>query len=254
MRRPLIAGNWKMHGSRATIRALLTALRDGLDGTDGVDVVVLPPAIYIPDAVRQLDGGPVGVGAQNVADQEQGAFTGEIAADMLTDFGCTHALVGHSERRSLYGESDALVAARFAAAQRHGVTPILCVGETLQQREGAETEAVVGAQIDAVADVAGSDALADAVVAYEPVWAIGTGVSASPEQAQGMHAFIRARLAHHGVGATALRLLYGGSVKPESAAELFAQPDIDGALVGGASLKADDFLGIIARARAARVS
>lgn len=254
MRRPLIAGNWKMHGSRATVRALLAALQDGLADRDGADVMVLPPAIYIPDAVRLLDGGPIAVGAQNVADQDQGAYTGEIAADMLTDFGCTHALVGHSERRSLYGESDALVAARFAAACRHGVTPILCVGETLDERERGDTETVIGAQIDAVADAAGRDALARAVVAYEPVWAIGTGVSASPEQAQGVHAFIRARLAQYGVSATAVRLLYGGSVKPDSAADLFAQADIDGALVGGASLKADDFLGIIARADEARAS
>ncbi len=250
----MIAGNWKMHGSRATVRALLTALLDGVSADDSVDVAVLPPAIYIPDAVRQLDGSPIAVGAQNVADQDQGAYTGEIAADMLTDFGCHHALVGHSERRSLYGEPDALVAARFAAACRHGVTPILCVGETLDERERGRTETVVGAQIDAVAQVAGQEALAKAVVAYEPVWAIGTGVSASPEQAQGVHAFIRAQLALHGVGATTVRLLYGGSVKPDTAADLFAQPDIDGALVGGASLKADDFLGIIARARAARVS
>lgn len=252
MRRPLIAGNWKMHGSRATIHALMSALRDGVSGFDALDVLVLPPAVYIPDVVRLAEGSSIATGAQNVGDQEQGACTGEIAADMLVDVGCTHALVGHSERRSLYHETDALVAARFAAACRHGITPILCVGETLEQRERGKTETVVGAQIDAVAEQAGKEALAVGIVAYEPVWAIGTGVTATPEQAQAVHAFIRARLAEHSGHATDVRVLYGGSVKPRSAGELFAKADIDGALVGGASLKADDFLGIIARADEAR--
>lgn len=249
MRRPLVAGNWKMHGSRATVRALTTAIRDGLGDDQGADVLVLPPAVYIPDVVRLAEGSPVAVGAQNVADQDQGAYTGEIAADMLTDLGCFLALVGHSERRLHYGESDALVADRFAAATRHGVTPVLCVGETLEQRESGDTEAVLAAQLDAVAEQVDGQALTDSVVAYEPVWAIGTGRTATPDQAQSAHAFIRARLAVHGAAATQLRILYGGSVKPETAAELFAMSDIDGALVGGASLKADDFLNIIACAQ-----
>lgn len=248
MRRPLIAGNWKMHGSRSTVDSLMGALTDGVSGYDGLDVLVLPPAVYIPRVVEHAQGSGIGVGAQNVGDQEQGACTGEIAADMLTDTGCSHALVGHSERRLNYGETDALVAARFARALQHGITPILCVGETLEQRERGETESVVAAQVDAVVDVAGAAALAAGVIAYEPVWAIGTGVTATPDQAQAMHAFIRGRLSEHGGGADAMRLLYGGSVKPDSAGDLFAQPDIDGALVGGASLKAPDFLGIIARA------
>lgn len=248
MRRPLVAGNWKMHGSRATVRALMAAIRDGLGEDQGADVLVLPPAVYIPDVVRLAEGSSIAVGAQNVADQEQGAYTGEIAADMLTDLGCFHALVGHSERRLHYGEPDALVAARFEAAVRHGVTPVLCVGETLEQRESGNTESVLAAQIDAVAERVDGQALTGGVVAYEPVWAIGTGRTATPEQAQSAHAFIRARLASHGAAATQLRILYGGSVKPETAAELFAMADIDGALVGGASLKADDFLNIIARA------
>ncbi|MFV8835301.1 triose-phosphate isomerase [Aquisalimonas sp.] len=248
MRRPLVAGNWKMHGSRATVRALMTAIRDGLGDGQGADVLVLPPAVYIPDVVRLAEGSVITVGAQNVADQDQGAYTGEIAADMLTDLGCFHALVGHSERRLHYGESDTLVAARFAAAIRHGVTPVLCVGETLEQRENGDTEAVLAAQIDAVAEHVDGDALTRSVVAYEPVWAIGTGRTATPEQAQSAHAFIRARLAGHGAAATQVRLLYGGSVKPETAAELFAMADIDGALVGGASLKANEFINIVARA------
>ncbi|WP_290648068.1 triose-phosphate isomerase [Aquisalimonas sp.] len=248
MRRPLVTGNWKMHGSRSTIRALMTALCHGVKDRGAADILVLPPAIYIPDVIRLADGTRIAVGAQNVGDQDQGAYTGEIAADMLADFGCSHALVGHSERRLLYGETDALVAARFAAAQRHGLTPIFCVGETLEQRDAGETEAVVGAQLDVVAAKVGALALERAVVAYEPVWAIGTGRAASPEQAQAVHAFIRAHLATHGAGATRMRLLYGGSVKADMAGELFAMPDIDGALVGGASLKANEFLNIIARA------
>ena len=237
-----------MHGSRSTIRALMTALCHGVKDRGAADILVLPPAIYIPDVIRLADGTRIAVGAQNVGDQDQGAYTGEIAADMLADFGCSHALVGHSERRLLYGETDALVAARFAAAQRHGLTPIFCVGETLEQRDAGETEAVVGAQLDVVAAKVGALALERAVVAYEPVWAIGTGRAASPEQAQAVHAFIRAHLATHGAGATRMRLLYGGSVKADMAGELFAMPDIDGALVGGASLKANEFLNIIARA------
>ena len=248
MRPPLVAGNWKMHGSRATVRALMTALVEGVGSDCRADVMVCPPAIYIPDVVRHVAGTPITVGAQNVGDQDQGAYTGEVAADMLADFGCLHALVGHSERRSLYGETDSLIASRVAAALRHGVTPVLCVGETLEQRDAGLTEAVVGEQLDRVAEVVGGEGLGQAVIAYEPVWAIGTGRTATPEQAQAVHAFIRARVAQHGAGATSVRLLYGGSVKPETAADLFAMPDIDGGLIGGASLKADDFLNIIAQA------
>ena len=249
MRRPLIAGNWKMNGTRASVQALADTLRAGVEGREGVDVLVHPPAVYIPEVLARLEGSGIEVGAQNVCDADQGARTGEIAADMLTDLGCRHAVVGHSERRAHYGEDDAQVARRVAGALRHGVTPVLCVGETLDEREADRTEAVVGAQIDAVVAEVGGDGLARCVIAYEPVWAIGTGRSATPEQAQGVHAFIRGRLGEHGVNADTVRVIYGGSVKPDSAGELFAQADIDGALVGGASLKADDFLGIIAAAR-----
>ncbi|HEX5513396.1 MAG TPA: triose-phosphate isomerase [Gammaproteobacteria bacterium] len=244
MPRPLVAGNWKMHGTRASARALSQAVLAGLSELDGVDVAVCPSFVQIPEVAAVVTGSRLQLGAQTVADQDEGAFTGEVSAAMLREFGCTLALVGHSERRHLYGESNVLVARRFAAALRHGLTPVLCVGETLEQREAGNTEAVVGDQIAAVFELLGADAFRQAVIAYEPVWAIGTGRTATPEQAQEVHAYIRERIAAQDAAAANLRILYGGSVKPDNAAALFAQPDINGGLIGGASLKAEEFLAI----------
>jgi triosephosphate isomerase len=245
MPRPLVAGNWKMNGTRESVRALVSQVRDGLDGLSDIDVAVCPSFVHIPEVAAALAGSRLQLGAQTVADQDAGAYTGEVSAPMLREFGCSLALVGHSERRQLYGESDVLVARRFAAAVRHGLMPVLCVGETLEQREAGETEAVVRRQVEAVFAELGDQAFGRAVVAYEPVWAIGTGRTASPAQAQEVHAFIRRLIAQRDdAGARELRVLYGGSVKADNAAELFAQPDIDGGLIGGASLKATDFLAI----------
>ncbi|WP_461517788.1 triose-phosphate isomerase [Porticoccus sp.] len=235
MRRPLVAGNWKMHGSRESIASLVSGL---LQINSVVDVAVFPPYVYLQQVIKALADTTVGVGAQNVSEQQQGAYTGEISADMLKDIGCHYVIVGHSERRTLYGESDQQVADKFIAAQSVGLVPILCVGETLAQREQGETLAVIARQLDAVTAVAGIEAVCKAVIAYEPVWAIGTGKTASTDQAQEVHQAIRQRL---GAVAESTRLLYGGSVKAANAAELFAQPDIDGALVGGASLDSAEF-------------
>ncbi len=245
MRRTLIAGNWKMNGSLASIETLIGGIRDGIGSVSNADMAVCPPFVYIP-RVRELIGdAPIALGSQNICDQASGAFTGEISGAMLKEFGCRYAIIGHSERRSLYGESDALIAARFAMALETGITPILCVGETLEQREDNVTEQVVGEQLDAVIGHSGIDAIGQCVIAYEPVWAIGTGKTASPEQAQAVHAFIRGKLAALNTRvADAVQILYGGSMNPGNAAELLAQPDIDGGLIGGASLKADDFLAI----------
>ena len=213
------------------------------------DVVVCPPYVYLWEVGRQVKDTPIGLGAQNVCAEAQGAFTGEVSAAMLKDVGCSYAIVGHSERRLLYREDDTLVARKFVAAQGAGLAPILCVGETLEERERGVTEAVVGRQLDAVLAVAGVAAFARAILAYEPVWAIGTGKNATPEQAQAVHALIRTRIAARDATiADGLRLLYGGSVKAANAAELFDQPDVDGGLVGGASLKADEFVRICAAA------
>jgi len=245
MRQPLVAGNWKMNGSAASVRVLLKGVKSGAGGVSKCEVAVCPPYVYIPQTQAALAGSSVSWGAQNLSIEQSGAFTGEIAASMLLDFGCTYVIVGHSERRSLYGEDDALVARKFAIARSAGLKPILCVGETLEEREQGVTEAVVARQIDAVIDLDGVDALAEAVIAYEPVWAIGTGKTASPEQAQEVHAFIRNRIAEHSADvAQQLRILYGGSMKPGNAVDLMAKEDIDGGLIGGASLVASEFLGI----------
>lgn len=245
MRQPLVAGNWKMHGSRASATALAEAIRAGLAELDAVQVAICPSFVLIPEVAGVVAGSKLQLGSQSVADQDEGAFTGEVSAAMLREFNCTLALVGHSERRHLYGESDALVARRFAAAQRHQLLPVLCVGETLEQREAGDTEAVVDAQIQAVFEQVGGQAFQNAVIAYEPVWAIGTGRTATPQQAQEVHAFIRGRIAAQDEqAAKELRILYGGSVRAENAKDLFSQPDIDGGLIGGASLQADDFLAI----------
>lgn len=242
MRKKLVAGNWKMHGSLAENAALLAAIKPALSG---IEAVVCVPFPYLAQAQAELAGSSIAWGAQNISEQTKGAFTGEVSASMVLDFGCKYVIVGHSERRSLYGESDELVAKKYMAAQASGLTPILCVGESLAERESNVTEAVVGRQIDAVIQAAGVASLAGAVVAYEPVWAIGTGRTATPEQAQAVHAFIRAKIAALDTAvAGQLVIQYGGSVKAANAAELMAQPDIDGGLIGGASLVADEFIAI----------
>ncbi len=244
MRRKLVAGNWKMHGSLAENEALLSGILAGM-GDVKAGVAVCVPFPYLAQAQARLRGSAVAWGAQNMSQQAKGAFTGEVSASMLNDFGCAYVILGHSERRALYGESDELVAEKFAAAQAAGLTPILCVGETLEEREGGVTEAVVARQMDAVIAKCGVASLAKAVVAYEPVWAIGTGKTASPEQAQAVHAFIRGKVRALDAGvADGLIIQYGGSMKPGNAAELLGQPDIDGGLIGGASLNAEEFLAI----------
>jgi triosephosphate isomerase len=251
MRRTMVAGNWKMHGSQATNQALLAELEGYVRPDWPIDIVVFPPYVYLADAVRVLEEGRIAVGAQDVCAESGGAFTGQVGAAMLKDVGCSYAIVGHSERRRWYHEDDALVARKFAAALAGGLTPVLCVGETLEEREAKQTESVVGRQVDAVIAMHGVGGFAEAVVAYEPVWAIGTGRTASPEQAQAVHAFLRGRIGTHDAKIAArLRILYGGSVKAGNAAELFAMPDVDGGLVGGASLSAEEFRQICAAAAA----
>ena len=249
MRKPLVAGNWKMHGSRTENAHLVRTLVDLLNPDALAEVLVCPPFVYLWETSRLLKDSDVALGAQSVCAEPVGAFTGEVSGAMLRDVGCQYVLVGHSERRQLYGEGDALVARKFVAAQAHGLLPVLCVGETLEEREGDRTDAVVARQLDAVLAVTGVGALARAVIAYEPVWAIGTGRTASPQQAQDVHAMIRAKVAalDATIGAS-VRILYGGSVKASNARELFAMADIDGGLVGGASLKAEEFAQICAAA------
>ena len=239
-----------MHGSLASNARLLDALKGGLKHAEGVDCAVCAPFPYLAQVSAALSGSGIAWGAQDVCEHDVGAYTGEVSGAMLKEFGCRFAIVGHSERRSLYAEDDSRVAAKFIAAQRAGLTPILCMGETREQRERGETESVVGRQLDAVLASAGPAALADAALAYEPVWAIGTGRNATPREAQDVHAFIRARLAARDKGrAQRVTIVYGGSVKPGNAAELFAMPDIDGGLIGGASLAAEDFIAICAAAQ-----
>jgi triosephosphate isomerase len=248
MRRKIVAGNWKMHGSRAENASLIDNIVGALPN-ESVQCVLCPPFVYLYEAWRMLRSGALALGAQDVCAEAQGAFTGEISAAMLKDVGCEFVLVGHSERRALYGEDNSLVARKFAAAIGKGLTPILCVGEQLAEREAGRTEQVLGAQLEAVIGLCGAAAFAGAVIAYEPVWAIGTGRTATPEQAQETHRFIRQQLAARDAKIAAdLRILYGGSVKAGNARDLFAMPDVDGGLIGGASLKADEFLAIIAAA------
>ncbi|HEX4150585.1 MAG TPA: triose-phosphate isomerase [Steroidobacteraceae bacterium] len=251
MRRPVVAGNWKMHGSRAANESLLSDLAERLNPEWQTDVVVFPPYVYLAEAVRILEGEDLAVGAQDVSAEPVGAFTGEVGAAMLKDVGCKYVIVGHSERRRLYHEDDVLVARKFGAAQKAGLTPVLCVGETLEEREANQTEAVVARQLDAVTAMNGISSFAKAVVAYEPVWAIGTGRNASPQQAEAVHEYLRRRIAAQDAKlASHVRILYGGSVKASNAGELFSMPDVDGSLVGGASLSADEFLQICAAAAA----
>jgi triosephosphate isomerase len=238
-----------MNGSRASAAELLEGIKAGADAIANADLAVCPPFVYLPTAQASLQGTSIAWGGQDVSEHASGAYTGEVAGPMLRDFDCRYVIIGHSERRTYHEESDALVARKFAAARTHGLTPIFCIGETLEERERGITEDVVARQVDAVIDHCGVELLGEGVIAYEPVWAIGTGKTATPEQAQEVHAFIRSRIAaqHAGV-AEKVQILYGGSMKPDNAAELLAKADIDGGLIGGASLKAADFLAIAAAA------
>ena len=249
LRKPLVAGNWKMNGRREMASRLATEIAAAVPA--GVDVLLCPPAPYLERVGAQLASSGVLLGGQNLGGSEDGAFTGEVSSGMLADVGCSHVLVGHSERRQLFSESDAVVAGKFYSALEAGLTPILCVGETLQEREAGDTETVIARQMDAVLTL-GAEKAEHFIVAYEPVWAIGTGMTATPEQAQAVHRFIRERLvgAIGEVRAQATRLLYGGSVKADNAASLFAGTDIDGGLIGGASLDAETFLAICQAATA----
>ena len=240
-----------MHGSRASNQSLLTDLEAKIKSEWPIDIVVFPPYVYLSDVARMVEEGSIGVGAQDVCAESSGAFTGQVSAAMLKDVGCSYVLVGHSERRRLNHEDDTLVARKFVAAGHAGLIAVLCVGETLEERELKQTESVVGRQLDAVIKMHGVGVLAGAIMAYEPVWAIGTGHTATPEQAQAVHEFVRHRIAAHDAKiAREVRILYGGSVKGANAAELFAMPDVDGGLVGGASLSAEEFQQICAAAAA----
>ncbi|MEW8627255.1 MAG: triose-phosphate isomerase [Candidatus Thiodiazotropha sp.] len=245
MRRPLVAGNWKMNGSLESVRSLLDGIKEGVGAVTNAEVAVCPTAIFIPEAQQSLSGTDVAWGGQDLSTEASGAYTGEVAASMLNDFACKYVIVGHSERRTYHDESDELVAKKFATARAAGLAPILCVGETLEERESGVTNEVVARQLNAVIELEGVAALADGVIAYEPVWAIGTGKTATPEQAQEVHAFIRSLVAEKSAEvAEGVRILYGGSMKPGNAKELIDKADIDGGLIGGASLAAEDFLGI----------
>ncbi len=244
MRRPLVMGNWKMHGTRASVRQLLTDIAIAGESL-AAEVVVCPAFVHLQQALNLCQGTAVSVGAQDCSHMAAGAFTGEISAEMLLDLGCRWVILGHSERRQYHGESDDLVAAKLAAAMQARLQPVVCVGETQEEREAGEAEYVVSRQLRGALEAQAG--LKRVVIAYEPVWAIGTGLTATPEEAQDMHAFIRAQLADiAGADQDAMRVLYGGSVKAANAAELFGQPDIDGALVGGASLDANEFRQIVA--------
>lgn len=246
MRKPFVAGNWKMHGSKAAIMGLVTGLNAQSGRAGNATVAICPPAIYIDYVTKCLSAGNISIGAQNIAQEAvQGAYTGETSAEMLKDLGCQYVILGHSERRAIYGETDALIAEKVKVAIESGLTPILCVGETLEEREAGQLESVISAQMNAVLDVVGIEGFQSTVIAYEPVWAIGTGKTATSAQAQEVHAFIRSILANLDAEiAEGVIIQYGGSVKPNNAAELFSQPDIDGGLIGGASLNADDFMAI----------
>lgn len=241
MRRPLVIGNWKMNGSAEFTQDLLAGLAKDWVGVHKAEMVVCPPYLYLPQTSQILENTNISWGAQDLSIQKSGAYTGEIAANMLADFGCKYVIVGHSERREYHGETSGQVAKKFKAAIDGGMIPVLCVGESLEERETDKTYEIIGSQLREVVDYCGLDLMVKGVIAYEPVWAIGTGKSATPELAQDVHSYIREVLGPEG---DSIRILYGGSVKPETAEGLFGQKDIDGALVGGASLKAQDFVGI----------
>lgn len=252
-RRPLVAANWKQNGSHGSLAPLVGAIRAGLETAMGADVVICPPFVYL-DAVHELlRGSDIGLGAQDIGTEDQGAYTGEVGGPMLRDVGCAYVIIGHSERRAAFGDTDAVTARKVDAALRAGLRPILCVGESLAEREAGHTLPVVARQLDAVLAVHGAAPFRTGLIAYEPVWAIGTGRTATPAQAQEVHAEIRALVARHDATmAAALRILYGGSVKASNAKDLFAMKDIDGGLIGGASLDAAEFLGICKAAAAVR--
>ncbi len=244
MRRSLVVGNWKMNGTLASAQLLAKGIIEGLGSVDA-DIAVCVPYVYLPAISELVQGTALGLGSQNIADKASGAYTGEVSALMLKEFNTQYALVGHSERRSYYGDTDASVAARYVQAQEQGITPILCVGETLEEREQDQTFAVINEQLDAVIELAGIESFSKAVIAYEPVWAIGTGKTATDEQAQEVHHYIRQYIAAKDQAiAEKVQILYGGSAKPDNAKGLFAQPDIDGGLIGGASLEAESFLSV----------
>jgi triosephosphate isomerase len=244
-RTPLVAANWKMNGSLGSIRPLLEGVISGLKSGCDAEVALCPPYVYLAELAETLKNTEIKLGAQNISQLESGAYTGEVSAEMLKDFSCKYAIVGHSERRALYYDTDALVAEKFTQAQEAGLIPILCVGEQLEERESADTEAVIERQLNAVIVLAGIASFNNAVIAYEPVWAIGTGKTATPEQAQEVHAFVRLLLARHDDAvADKIRILYGGSVKAANAEEIFNMVDVDGGLIGGASLDTDEFLSI----------
>jgi triosephosphate isomerase len=245
MRQTLVAGNWKMNGSRESIKTLLNGIKAGIGDVKSAEMAVCCPAVYIGDVASQLEGTAVAFGGQDISVHDSGAYTGEISASMWNDFNCKYVIIGHSERRTYHHESDELVAEKFEVARKAGLIPLFCIGETLQEREGGVTEEVVSRQVNAVIDRLGVEQLGEGVIAYEPVWAIGTGVTATPEQAQETHAFIRSMIAGKSPEVAArIQILYGGSMNAGNAAELLACADIDGGLIGGASLKADDFLAI----------
>ena len=253
MRRKLVAGNWKMNGSLAANDTLLRDLLRGMGEVHGApsacNVAVCAPAPYLAQCKQTLSASRIAWGAQDMSSHAVGAYTGEVSGAMLKEFGCHYVIVGHSERRAYHAETDAVVAQKTLLALANGLTPIVCVGETLEQREAGQTEQVVGSQIDAVLSVLAPADVKHIVIAYEPVWAIGTGKTATPAMAQDVHAFLRARIAvMHADAAASIAILYGGSMKPDNAKELMAMPDIDGGLIGGAALKATDFLAIVAAA------
>ena len=249
MRVPMVAGNWKLNGSRES--ACTLAKEVAAHPVNGVEVVVCPVSLHLPEVAQVLQGSDVRLGAQNACAHETGAYTGEVSSSMLAEYGCQFVIIGHSERRSLFGDDNASCAARHQAVVSVGLTSIFCVGETLKEREAGNTMAVIDQQLQSVFDASGSGGFAKAVIAYEPVWAIGTGVTASPEQAQDVHAHIRSVVSGHDKdGAEKVQILYGGSVNPGNAAELFSKPDIDGGLIGGAALKSADFLAVCQAAAA----
>ena len=245
MPRKLVVANWKMHGNLASNRQLLIDYLDRLSALKSVDIVVCVPYPYLAQAQSMLQGTAIAWGAQHLSIDAVGAFTGEVSAYMLNDFSATHVIIGHSERATAYCESDENIAAKFMQAKAHGLVPILCVGETLIEREAGVMEMVVAKQIDTIINLYGADVFANAVVSYEPIWAIGTGLAASPDQAQSMHEFIRNRIANHNKeAASGLKILYGGSVNPQNAVQLFSMQNIDGGLIGKCSLSAQEFEGI----------
>ena len=245
MRKYFVAGNWKMNGTKAEVSSLISGVKEAVAGFSKIDIAVFPSFVFLDQVIKGVENSNVAYGAQNLCEYEKGAYTGEISGAMLNDFNCKYVLIGHSERRHVFGESNEVTATKFMMAQANGLMPVLCVGETQEHREANQTEAVICEQIEAIIQKAGIAALKNSIVAYEPVWAIGTGLTATPEQAQEVHAYIREMLAKQDTDlAENLCIVYGGSVKGSNAAEIFAKPDVDGGLIGGASLKSDDFAAI----------